>query len=139
MATWLDEIRAELDLETVEAGDPLEPGDEIGPGDHEIGMADPEHMRLYVIARRWQKAGMTAAVEAKFAGSVEEREELQVMALQLYEKSDILLTIFWVSIKDSLELWDKPSIGIRKGWKIVWSENDVPPFLQLLGGFGGGE
>ncbi|MEK7083606.1 MAG: hypothetical protein AAB932_00030 [Patescibacteria group bacterium] len=37
---------------------------------------------------------------------------------------------FWIAVKDAHGLWDKPCIGIRAGWKIVWSEELSNPELS---------
>jgi len=133
MSTWLDIVTAELELATVEPGDPMEPSGEVGQHDHEVGQANETQRRLYIISVRWKKEAMQCVVDSNFAKSEEEMERLALKAVELKEKSGILLDIFWASLKDEFKLWDRFSIGLRDGWTVVWSEVEIPPILGILG------
>ncbi|MCL4392308.1 hypothetical protein M1413_03175 [Patescibacteria group bacterium] len=136
MPTWFDIVKAEVD--SVDEKNLFEPLAEIEDGDHEIGEADMDLKRLYSLAIKWQKSSMELMVAAQYVNNREDQEYKIKKAKELGQKSKLLVEIFWTSIKEMYNVWHKPSIGIRKGWKIVWSEPVEPPipgFLKDLFGF----
>ena len=130
MPTWFDIVKAEID--SVDEKNLFEPLTEIGDGDHEIGEADIDLKRLYSLAMKWQKSSMELMVAARYVNNREDQEYKIKKAKELGQKSELLMEIFWTSIKEMYNVWHKPSIGIRKGWKIVWSEPEEPPIPGFL-------
>ena len=94
MSTWLDIVASELELASVEPGDPLEPGVGVTQNDHEVGCANDAQRRLFIMATRWQKEGLQSAVDAKFIRNLEEAQRLSLRAIELKVKSEILKNIF---------------------------------------------
>ena len=47
------------------------------------------------------------------------------------KKSEVVSTMMLVSIRDQYDLWDKPEVGVRKGWQVVWSELSEEKQLEL--------
>jgi hypothetical protein len=131
MTTWLDIIK--MELENLDLEGLLEPTTEVGAKDHVVGEADTDLKRLYGLAMQWDKTAIESLVAARYVNNREHQEHHVEKATELHKKSELLMEIFWASIKDSFDLWQKPSVGIRKGWKVVWSEPEVPPIIGILG------
>ncbi len=137
MPTWFDIVKAEVD--SVDEKNLFEPQIDIDieGGDHEIGEADADLKKLYSLATKWQKSSMELMVAAQYVNNREDQEYKIKKAKELGQKSNLLMEIFWVSIKEMYNVWHKPSVGIRKGWRIVWSEPNgepLPGFLKDLFG-----
>lgn len=130
MPTWLDIVR--MELENLDPKFLPEPTTEVGSRDHVVGEADTDLKRLYALAMQWDKAAIESLVAARYINNREDQEHLVEKAAEIRRKSELLMEIFWVSLKDYFDLWRKPSVGIRKGWKVVWSEPEVPPIIGIL-------
>lgn len=140
MTNWLDFLPRELELAEVKPGDPFEPNHEIGENDHSVGVIEDGILKkMYILAVRWKKEAAQLAVDASFTMDKEKQSILVKKAYELRDKGEVLLHIFWVSVKEAFKLWGMESIGIRKGWKVVWTEEDTPPFLNILGQLFGGD
>jgi DNA-binding transcriptional regulator/RsmH inhibitor MraZ len=111
----------------------VEPNAEISEKDHLVGEADVDLRKLYSLAISWEKTAIETLVAARYINSKTDQEQRMEKANELRKKSEIMMEIFWISLKDSFDLWQKQSIGIRKNWKVVWSEPEVPPILGILG------
>lgn len=132
MSNWIDVIKMEIEM--INAGELLEPYAEASSDDHVVGDLDDDLKKIYTLALRWDKAAIEMLVSARYVNDDMRRKQDLEKASELRRKSELLMDIFWVSIKDSFELWKNPSIGIRKGWKVVWSDaNPIPPILGILG------
>ena len=132
--SWFDLLPADLSgLSTEEV---LPPYGDMEPSDHWAGDAsnDEQLQRLYSLARRLAESAARTGLEAQLARKHEQREEFIMKCYELRKKAELVIEIFWISIKDSFQLWDKDSIGIREDWQVVWSDQDtsIPPFLKKL-------
>lgn len=121
--TWLESIQA--DLKEVIGEDAVEP--EYGRStkrDHVVGVADQSLRKLFCLFLQNEKQAR-AAMEAALWLNDEEQETKLREAMRFKIQSGVIREIFWISCRQAFpELWDKPRIGIRKGWEIVWIEND---------------
>lgn len=135
----LDVIKIELENMSTESM--IEPTTELSEQDNVVGEIGTDLKKLYSLAIQWDKEAIGALVAARYVGKASQCNNLIKKATELRKKSEILLEIFWVSIKDAFELWDKPTIGIRTGWKVVWSEHELDQTLDVIIGefFKGGE
>ncbi|MBI2065802.1 MAG: hypothetical protein HYT68_01905 [Candidatus Zambryskibacteria bacterium] len=136
MPTLLDMVR--IELENTDFKHAIEPNAEVGPQDHKVGTADLEVRKLYSLGMQWDKVARETLLAARYISDKNRQREMITRATEFHEKSDILLSIFWASLKDTFGLWGKPSIGIRSGWHVVWSESEIPPILGILGDLFGG-
>ena len=118
-------------------GSSIEPSNEVEKDEHVVGTADADVQKLYGLAMQWQKTSMETAVAARFINRRKEAEANLETAAILQKKSELVLEIFWLSLKETFDLWGKPSIGIREGWKVVWSEPAPPQIGDILGGLFG--
>ena len=132
MSNWIDVIK--MEIKVIGEDELFEPHAEASSNDHIVGDLDDDLKKIYTLALRWEKVATEMLLGARYINDDDRRYQDIVKANELHRKSEILIDIFWVSIKDTFELWQKPAIGIRKGWKVVWSDaNPIPPILGILG------
>lgn len=131
MSTWLETLQTEIqdELKSVHL---MEPNTDLGADDRIVGDMDEQLRGVYSLAMRWMKTAADNATAAQFETNKERQELLSEQAQRLAKKSKILLDIFWISIKEQFDLWEKPSIGVRRGCKVVWSESSTPPIVDLF-------
>ena len=140
MPTLLDTIGDQL--KNFNLDDLAEPETEVNSKDHVVGEMDADLKRLFGLTRQWRDAATEVLGKTGCLFHQEHLEHQIEKAQELYEKSELLSDIFWASIKESFGLWHKPSIGLRKGWKVVWSEPEtpssemgIPLIISIVGGF----
>lgn len=132
MATWLESILAELKGVSNTQTSFAEPEEEPGPRDHAVGVADEDLRKLFFLVKQYRKRTLEIAATLVVC-SAKEREVQTKEAQRFNTQADTLKDVFWVSTRAAFpELWDKPSIGIRKGWKVVWSDPEEHS-LGILG------
>jgi len=139
MTTWLRLLPLELDeVKEEELVEPRSPMDSAK--DSEVGEASMDLKKLYTLWMRAEKEMHQIMFKLRFEvdDPLVGLEEAKSILRKLSDESDALKAIFWVSVKEEHNLWDKPSIGIRKGWKIVWfpDEDDEPNLPPGFKGFG---
>jgi hypothetical protein len=130
MSAWLKSIQAALKKVTGE--DSVEPDYEGCKYDHVVGVADQELRKLYFLFLQNKKQSQEAAAAVLTLGGKDREAKLQEAA-KYDSQADVLKDMFWVSCRHAFpELWSKPNIGIRKGWKVVWTEHEHQG-LEVLG------
>ncbi len=134
MFVWTDNISRQLG-NLVEA-EISEPEGEVEPTDHVVGIASEEVRRISTLASLFRRKAMEAEIEVRFSKD-EIREQSSIKMRRFAENADVLAKIMWISIRDEFNLWDKPTIALRKGWQVVWSKSDIPSIGDILGGFFG--
>lgn len=127
MSTFVKLIPMELDLITQDAF--IEPTEPVTKKDHVVGNMDDELKRLWTLYIQYQKKAEIAEVEARYGGNIAEAQSLAM-------RTHALDSIFWIAVNDKHQTWDKPSMGVRSGWKVVWHELDTPTFgtMFMMGG-----
>lgn len=130
MSAWLKSIQSAI--KKVVDEDSVEPDYEGCRHDHIVGVADADLRKLYYLFLQNKKQSREAAA-AVLLLSGEAREAKLQEAAKFDSQADVLRDVFWISCRHSFpELWDKPNIGIRKGWKVVWTEHEQPS-LEIIG------
>lgn len=130
--SWLENLQSDLKNFDMGTSPPLH---EVEENDTVVGVASDDLRRLYSLALNLKKTALQMAVELKFQGDTESLGHTQSVARlnEVTQKADAFLAVFWVVLKDEHRLWLKDCVGIRRGWKVVWSKNSgEPPFLQTL-------
>jgi hypothetical protein len=118
---WFSDLGAELKNWSLVG---LEPSFDVRASDHIVGTADNELKKLYELSIQYEKSGFESFVAAQHAKTKENFEYHAKKASEWHRKHEILMESFWVSIRDSFNLWDKSSVGIRKNWEIVWYDEE---------------
>ena len=125
---WIEFLPKELD----EIKEFIDPTVEIESNDIVVGDATNEMKRLYTLSRKYEEIFTRMAVEARYAKNENEQIKAIKKATEANQKRETLLEIFWICIKDYFELWGKNSVGIRKGYKIIWrSRKKIGPKALL--------
>lgn len=139
MSTWLDEIR--MEIENMDPASIIEPPAEVNrEHDHIVCEAEDSLRKLYTLTMQLEKEANMMLVNARFSGNIANMLEAAENAQRLMRKVDALREIFWISLKDSYDLWDKPTVGVRKGWKVVWNNSDnISSIGDILGQLGFGK
>ena len=125
-----------MELSSIDVKEYFEPEDKIDcKFDVVAGEASDEIKRIYTLATKLREAGARYAIDVSFSRDNQLRTDAKKKVHELKQKTEVLMQIFWITLKDDFDLWDKYSIGIRKGWKVVYRNEDILPlsFLDLLG------
>ena len=121
-----------LPLELKDIHNYIEPEMELEKSDHEVGIMSDELKKLFTM---WRQLGLKCA-EAKLHMSFNVKGINIARCRELDSKAEAIKNIFWIAIYDEFELWDKSDIGVRKGFNVVWSDEDksqhMPPFLRQI-------
>ncbi len=136
MSSWLDSIN--LEMEKLEEKTLIQPMTEIEDYDNSVGEASMELKKLYGLSQALKKKAMETIVKFKFSSDANEKNELASHIKIAHDKAEMLLQIFWVVLRDEFDLWDKDNVGIRKGWEVVWSDDQHPSLPDILGHIFGG-
>lgn len=127
--TWLDSLQRELgdvDPESIKG-----PSEEQSSHEQFVGYAPESLRKLYALSRRHARTAAEIMVQAQFEGDDALSEQYAERIAALKAKSDLLIEIFWVALKDEFHLWNK-SIGIRKEWRVVWFSPQEPDLGEIL-------
>lgn len=124
MTMWMESILAELKSVPVTVEGDAEPDEEPGPKEHVVGIADSGLRKTFCLIKEYRRRTMRAAADIEVS-SATAREEKKNEAAWFYAQAELLTEVFWLSCRAAFpELRSKASIGIRKGWKVIWSEAD---------------
>ncbi len=123
MATWLEKIQVQMAALSPEGF--AEPECEVGENEHVVGEASESLKRLFTVAQSYVDLKVQKLGDAlKAIKNREESAKLRDEANDIGAEAKLLTKIFWQSVRDEYpELADKPEIGIRKGWKVLWKES----------------
>jgi hypothetical protein len=142
---------AKVDVEFID-----EPDEEIGENDHVLGTCSDDAKRLYVLRDqaissakniKRQIIHLMADIDDMPQGPPSKLIELHNNFQAANERTTILDKLLWATIREEFpEGNNKPSIGFRKGWQIVWTGGiaaigiPLPPEIlrKLLDAFGEG-
>lgn len=122
-----------LPLELQDIQNYIEPRQEKVGGDHIVGVISDDLKKLWTLCQQYAESSAKAEAELRFGGA---GEEFLGKVNELSEKAKALRDIFFIALCDEFELWDKKSTGVRKGFEVVWTEEDdsLPPFIRRITG-----
>lgn len=118
-----------MELSTISEEDYITPSEELGfePRDHYVGKATESMKQMYTLYLRKEQAAEEAKLKIRFARGVGEGQSLQSQYAESKAKARVLRLLFWITIQDEFDLWDKQSVGIRSNWDVVWTDPDPDP------------
>lgn len=123
MLKWLETLNKEIEgvcVETIKESD-----SEIEEGETVAGDVSIDHQKLFTLTRKYHRLADKKLIAMKFAQNKEAGQEHEAELLMAKARAEILMQIFWASLKDEFQLWDKESVGFRKGWKVTWKDEDL--------------
>ncbi|MBI4215254.1 MAG: hypothetical protein HY602_00835 [Parcubacteria group bacterium] len=123
VGNWLEALQLELDF--IEDAHLVEPEGEVEANEKIVGEASAVSRKLFTFARKLEAEANRFFAEAISSPKKDDRQKAQTGYVRLKTKSDVVRAIFWLQIKDELDLWgdDGDVIGIRAGWKVVSFSN----------------
>lgn len=124
-----------LPLELREITDYREPPYELEKSDHEVGVMTEDLKKLFTLWNNTMHSTITLKAELQF-GNVANEKESSMKLDELVMRVDVLQRIFWFCVRAEYELWDKDSVGVRRGFVVVWGDRDPndSPFRRFLEG-----
>jgi len=125
-----------LPLELNDLSEFMEPPAEVALDDRLVGDMSDTDKRLWTLGKAMEKDCNQYQLDAKYATSKDQRNELIAKARELGAKSNILISLLWTSIRDEFGLWSESNVGVRAGFKVVIAPEDIPPFIKgiMFGG-----
>ena len=115
VTTWLKLLPIEFQFIT----DFAEPGADSTKYDHQVGVMNDELKRFYTYWQSCAKSAEQMMLDARYSNPSEE-DIAKIRELQA--KVEVLHDIFWIAIKDEFGLWIKSSVGVRRGFVVVWCD-----------------
>lgn len=135
MASWLESLQTQI---AEIRGDQLsfaEPDGDPCPHDHVVGAINEHLQRLFFLKKQNMRRAYELVAELALC-PIAERAQKTAEAERHNSVADLLDHIFWMSCRHAFpEIQDKPSIGVRKGWLLVWTEEHKKQGLEVI--FGG--
>lgn len=126
-------------METIRVEDFAEPDTRVGPNDEVVGVMDHNLMKLYTLKEIFHKQGQELARKgmhllADAMGAAEQPLALAEVKRELaltHQKYEALEKFFWIEVRYAFPvLADKESIGVREGWRVVWTNRTHPPSIS---------
>jgi hypothetical protein len=118
---WFNTLGAELKNWNLVG---MDPSFDVRASDHIVGTADDELRKLYELSIQYEKSGFESFTAMNNSKTEENCDYHAKKAMGFHKKHEILMESFWISIRDSFDLWDRSLVGIRKGWKVVWCDEE---------------
>ncbi len=122
MLEWLKKIFNDLNMVTEQMVNSAEPDEEVGPEEYVIGTLGLDLRKFFFVFRRYCDLLVERATPLSADSPKKLKEEILCFKMQ----TDVLKDVFWSSCRYHFpELRDKMSIGLRRGWKIVWVKREL--------------
>jgi hypothetical protein len=118
----------------------FEPRQPHGEGDETVGLCLPYMRKLYALAILCGRDRDQIELDHRYSQVSDDPCDVAHAKMnKLKAKCDVLMELFWASVKQELNLWTAGSIGVREGWAVVVTKNDEkePPikkFIDFLSG-----
>lgn len=117
---WLDDLQAEL--KAIDPDKILEPAEEVFPEHTIIGeVKDMDIKKLYTLLELRATLMIEKRAELLASNHINnsaERDRLESEFLRLQGEVNVLRELFWVSIRNSLGVWNS-GLDLCKNWKIA--------------------
>jgi hypothetical protein len=120
-----------MDLDSLKEEELFEPNVPLDPGDNLIGDMTLDHKKLFTLMTLTLRQSEEVKLKARFSSNESQKSLFEEFSL-LTSKYDLLNDMFWFEVKLTYrDLACKPKIGVRQGYKIVWT-NSSPNPLDML-------
>ncbi len=142
---WLEKVLEESRALTAKDLDSYEPKRKVLPDENVAGFVSEDLKKIFFLAKNYGKhAGVlfeeikALIIKAVTEQKVEEHEAIKKKISEFRaqdEQTQAISKIFWDCLHDEFSLWDKPMVGIREGWQVVWSNHEIN-VPEIIFGFG---
>lgn len=111
------------------------PDGPVAKGETVAGIADPEARKLYALSLMWGRMLAETLVENTFGKTAAAGDKDASLKLldKLKAQAQMARELFWISVREQFDMWDKSSIGMRKDWQVVYSDADENDDLEIFG------
>ncbi len=144
MKSVLRELFREIDAVLIDES--TEPDAKVTHCDRIVGKCSDETKKIYILREKVSQENREIASQMLLlvAQAIKqlppppppaEFEQMQNKSSRLCIKEKFLGELFWYSLRQEFpQLFDRASIGIRKGWKVVWTdqENEAENFMSFI-------
>lgn len=115
------------------------PYNSIEEGETVLGEVPEGARAMLVLCYRYLLQAEEAKAGALFdSASAEEAQHHRKRYAELTDKARLLKAGFWITVRDELGIWGKPSIAVRANWQVVECPDPgerLPRILrQIMGG-----
>lgn len=117
-----------LPFELQEVQEYSEPDSEVEKGDHIVGIMSDDLKKLYTLWRQFSYRASELALQLEYGRQNVSRAEVD----EIKTKAGLLGGLFWIAVSDEFGLWNRKSTGVRKGYKVVWSDEEGPDLSSFL-------
>ncbi len=118
-----------IELQNTDISRSFSPKNEMEPGDIFLGDADDDSKRLYCLSKKYEQSSLESYQLANGSNDENVAGFHKKKGKELQEKADILMGMFAEALRTLLNAWDKPLVGIRKDWKVVWTDKIPAGFV----------
>lgn len=133
MKTTLESLLAELKGISGKQVAFAEPEEESGSRDHIVGILDEDLRKLFFLIRQYRRRAYEILCTLEGMPNSEKRSKDFNECLRFETEANSRREIFWALLRGTFpDLWLKNEIGIRAGWKVVWSN---PEPEECVAGF----
>lgn len=106
------------------------PLEELGDGDHAVGELPNSLKALYVVLQLMQRDAAIAFAHAMFCTPAD-REKNHTASMEAMKNVEVTADIFWICCRHEFPcVKEKRRIGLRSGWKLVWSHYIEPDSIE---------
>lgn len=154
MPSYLNDLQ--LRISKVDPRVAIQPQTEVGPNDHVVGIMSDHLKQLYHLREETVRmlGDLGKHLETEMSPEEEDGEdgeesigdsgldgsddlgELQKKVNALYHEWSVLDRLFWHSVCHEFSEIAHKQIGCRKGWKVVWTDEEVCPHCHRRHGSG---
>ncbi|MBI2124849.1 hypothetical protein HYT92_03590, partial [Candidatus Pacearchaeota archaeon] len=110
------------ELDKIEPGQLVNLEGEVKPHDNIAGIASVEIKRICTLRANTADAGIKLSRRIMLANNPDEVAKLEEEITRTDKKCDLLDSLLWFALRDEFKLWGKHSVGIKKGFVVVWAD-----------------
>jgi len=110
-----------------------EPQEVMTPGDHVVGILNEGLIRLFGLAcvLMEKAAGQEQMADYLLADGYADQSNAAHAKMDKYLiKYEVIAELLLLKIRSDFNLWDKPNIGIRTGFRVVWFNDDTDSIVH---------
>jgi hypothetical protein len=134
LPSYLRDLLTEVSLMDEEA---FPPTLEVQPKEKLLGVVEDVWVRkLFATCTMHKREGERAKVECKYTDHSDGKNCEHAAVVNSHEyRADVCGKLFWTINNEHFRVWgDGGTLGLRKGWKIVWDDNDDDGDGLIIGG-----
>lgn len=109
----------------------IEPRAVLRPGEPVVGECTEFQKKLWTVHQQQLRHVEELKIEMHY-GYQKPTPEMQNFLKQAEQRQELLIGLFWESVKARFNLWDQQFIGVREGFKVVKMPETPPHGLRPM-------